>query len=129
MIFFQTSYHVKTQQGGYKMQILGNILYNFLIAFGIMIGASLFVGIGALINNQPPLKTMLDVAQGMKIWAVAAAIGGTFTTFEIFESGLFKGDMKSIVKQVFFIVSALLGANIGYKVIQLLERCGELWLS
>ncbi|TCK98688.1 sporulation protein YtrH [Natranaerovirga hydrolytica] len=109
--------------------ILSNILYNFLIAFGMILGASVFSGFGAILNNQPPLKTMLDVAQGIKIWAVAAAIGGTFTSFEIFESSILKGELRSIVKQVLIIVSALVGANFGFKVVQLLERCGHFWLN
>ncbi|MFW6029193.1 MAG: YtrH family sporulation protein [Halanaerobiales bacterium] len=107
--------------------LIGSVLYNFLIAFGMIVGACLFAGIGAIVNNQPPLKTMLDIAGGVKIWAIAAAIGGTFSSFEILESGLFKGDMKSLVKQALYILAAILGANIGFKVIQLLERCGQLW--
>ncbi|TCT15551.1 sporulation protein YtrH [Natranaerovirga pectinivora] len=109
--------------------LIANILYNFLIAFGMIIGASLFAGFGAIINNQPPFKTMLDVAQGIKIWAVAAAIGGTFTSFEIIGSSLFKGEMRSIAKQVVFIIAALLGANLGFSVIKLFERCGSFWFS
>jgi len=31
-----------------------NIIYNFLIAFGVIVGASLFAGLGALINDHPP---------------------------------------------------------------------------
>ncbi len=39
---------------------ISNMLYSFLIEFGVMVGACSFAGIGAIINNHPPLKTMLD---------------------------------------------------------------------
>lgn len=47
---------------------LGNLLYNFLIAFGVVVGASLCAGIGAIINNHPPIKTMLNISSAIKIW-------------------------------------------------------------
>lgn len=106
---------------------INNILYSFLIAFGVVVGASVFAGIGALINDQPPLKTMLDLAGSIKIWAVAVALGGTFSSFEIIEKGLLKGEIKSIIKQAAYILMALIGANTGAGFIKLIQRCGDLW--
>ena len=76
-----------------------NVIYNFLISFGVIIGASLLAGIAALINDHPPLKTMFNIAGSIKIWAVAVALGGTFSSFEIIEKGIFKGEIRSIIKQ------------------------------
>ena len=109
------------------ISFIQNLLYTFLIAFGIIIGGSLFAGIGAIINNRPPLKTMLDISASLKIWAVAASLGGTFSSFEIIEKGLLKGDFKSLLKQATYIVIALIGSNLGYSLIRLLEKCGSLW--
>jgi hypothetical protein len=106
---------------------LNNILYSFLIAFGIVTGASIFAGIGAIINNHPPLRTMINLAGSVKIWAVAAALGGTFSSFEIFEKGLFNGEIKSIIKQMAYILMALLGANLGYGLMRFIQWCGDLW--
>ncbi|MDK2800302.1 MAG: hypothetical protein PWP27_697 [Clostridiales bacterium] len=108
---------------------INNLIYNFLIAFGVIIGASSFAGIGALINDQPPLKTMFDVARSIKIWAVAVALGGTFSSFQVIEDGLFKGEIKSVIKQMAYIVTAFIGANVGYSVIKLIQRCGEVWMK
>lgn len=101
-----------------------NSIYSFLVAFGIVIGAGIFAGIGAIINNDPPLRTMLNLASSVKIWAVAAALGGTFSSFEIFEKGLFNGEVKSIIKQMVYILTALIGANLGYGFIRLIQWCG-----
>ncbi|NLP27306.1 MAG: sporulation protein [Clostridia bacterium] len=106
---------------------ISNIIYSFFISFGVVLGACTFAGIGAVINNHPPLKTMFDLGASVKIWAVATALGGTFSSFELLEGGLFRGEVKLAIKQVLYILSALIGANFGFNLIKLLEKCGEIW--
>lgn len=106
-----------------------NLLYNFLIAFGVIVGASAFAGLGAVINNHPPLKTMINVAGTIKIWAVAVALGGTLTSFEAIDQGLWKGELRAVIKQVAYILIALIGANVGYSLIKLIQRCKWLWID
>lgn len=108
-------------------EFLNNTIYNFLIAFGVITGASLFAGVAALVNDHPPLKTMLDIADSIKIWAVAVALGGTFSSFEIIEKGLLNGEVKSIIKQAIYVVMAVIGANAGFNFVKLISRCGEVW--
>jgi len=103
------------------------IVHNFLIAFGVVIGASVFSGIAAIITNQPPLKAMLGISSSIKIWAMAIALGDTFSSFAVIEKGIFKGEYKSIIKQAIYVMTALLGANLGYSFIKLIQRCGEIW--
>jgi len=103
------------------------LINNFLIAFGVVIGASVFAGIGALITDHPPLKTMLDLAGSIKIWAMAVALGDTFSSFAVIEKGLFQGEFRSIIKQAISVLTAIFGANMGYFFIKLIHRCGELW--
>ncbi len=106
-----------------------NVTHIFFIAFGVVTGASIFAGIGAIVTDHPPLKTMLEIGGSIKIWALVAALGGTFSSFEIIDKGLFEGEFKSIIKQAIYVVSALVGANIGYSVIRLIQRCGAIWGS
>ena len=103
------------------------ILQNFLIAFGVVIGASLFSGLGAIITYNPPFKVMTEVAGSIKIWAIAASLGGTFSSFAMIEKGLFEGEIKTLIKQAFYILISLTGANVGYEFIRLLQRCGAIW--
>lgn len=103
------------------------MIRNFLIAFGVVIGASVFAGIAAIITNRPPLKSMLDLAGSIKIWAMAVALGDTFSSFAVIEKGLFEGEFKSIVKQAIYVLTAILGASAGYSVMKLIHRCGEIW--
>jgi len=105
--------------------LFNNMVNNFLISFGVVVGASIFGGIGAVLTNDPPLKAMLDIASSIKIWAVAVTLGGTFSSFAAIEKGLFEGEFKSILKQAIYVLSALLGANTGYNAIKLIQRCSE----
>lgn len=104
-----------------------SIVQNFLVAVGVVIGASLFAGLGAVITNQPPGRVMLDVANSIKIWAIAASLGGTFSSFAVIEKGIFEGEIKTLIKQAFYILISLTGANTGYELIKLLQRCGIIW--
>ena len=104
-----------------------SIIQNFLIAFGVVIGASLFSGLGAIITNNPPYKVMVEVANTVKIWAIAASLGGTFSSFTVIEKGIFDGEIRTLIKQALYVIISLTGANIGYEFIKLLQRCGVLW--
>ncbi len=104
-----------------------SIIQNFLIAFGVVVGASLFSGVGAIITDHPPYKVMVQVASSIKIWAIAASLGGTFSSFTVIEKGIFDGELKTLAKQAIYILISLSGANIGYEFIKLLQRCDVIW--
>ncbi len=92
----------------------------FFTSLGVMLG-SVFIGsLAALLVQQAPVAVMLNLARDIKIWAIAAAIGGTFSTLEIFDSGLFSGEVKAVIKQILYIISALAGAQTGYYLIMAL---------
>ncbi|MDD2553193.1 MAG: YtrH family sporulation protein [Desulfotomaculaceae bacterium] len=94
-----------------------NLILIFFTAMGILLGATLVGSLAAVIVREPPLGTMLRLAREMKIWAVVAAIGGTFSTIEILESGILKGEIIAVLKQIFFIVSAMAGTHLGYLIV------------
>jgi len=93
------------------------IVLIFFTALGVMLGSAMVGSLAAVIVREPPVAVMLKLARDMKIWAIAAAIGGTFYTFEIFDSGLFSGEIRALVKQIMYIISALAGTQFGYYLI------------
>ena len=120
--------YMKAYLVGDKMpDLFAGMVHNFLVAFGVIVGASVFAGVGAVIINRPPLRTMLEIARSLKIWAMAVALGGTFSSYAAIEKGIFAGEFRSTVKQAIYVLTALSGANFGYMVIRLIQRCGELW--
>jgi len=58
------------------------IVLIFFTALGVMLGSAMVGSLAAVIVREPPVAVMLKLARDMKIWAIAAAIGGTFYTFE-----------------------------------------------
>jgi len=89
----------------------------FCTSLGVVIGASLIGSLATIITGNPPIKTMLKVASDIRIWAIAAGIGGTFTTLEILQTGLFEGHFTVVIKQLLYLVAAFFGAQVGYSII------------
>ncbi|ASS92145.1 MAG: sporulation protein [Bacillaceae bacterium] len=89
----------------------------YFIALGVIFGGSLIGGIGAYITGDAPLTSIFRMANKLKIWALVAAIGGTFDAFYSFERGIFEGATKDIVKQILLIISAMGGSQTGWLLI------------
>ncbi|WLR44171.1 YtrH family sporulation protein [Bacillus carboniphilus] len=97
-------------------------IHSFFIALGVILGGALIGGIGAYLTGDPPLSFMFRFANRLKIWALVAAIGGTFDAFSNFERGLFQGASKDLFKQFLVIVSAMGGAQTGWMIIAWLTQ-------
>jgi len=90
-----------------------NLIMSYFLAFGVVIGGSLFGGIGAFLTHQAPILTMKQLSNDIKIWALVVSLGGTFDSFRTFESGIFDGNFSGIVRQLLMIISGLVGAYSG----------------
>ncbi len=97
---------------------LSKSVLDFFIAFGIVIGGSLLGGIGAVVSLQPPTLTMLEVADRIKIWALAAAVGGTMDPLRVIESNVIGGDLSPAIKQILYLAFAFLGAHMGSELVK-----------
>ncbi|WNF36042.1 YtrH family sporulation protein [Bacillaceae bacterium IKA-2] len=99
-------------------EFIATLVMNFFVAFGVVIGGAIVGGIGAFLIGKPPLSTINDLATGLKIWALVAAIGGTFDAIYSIERGIYDGSHIDIVKTLFMIFVALSGAHSGGVIIQ-----------
>lgn len=108
------------------LKLLCNLLYNFSIALGVLLGGSLFGGLAALVTGGQPLKTMVTLSEQIKIWAIAVALGGTFSSFQMLDLGFFKGEFRAVIKQVLYILSSFFGAHVGYLIIFYIEKSGRI---
>lgn len=87
-------------------------LFNcYFIALGVVMGGSLIGGIGSFLAGDPPLTSIGRIAKSIRIWAIVAAIGGTFDAITNFEKGIFEGSTIDIIKQLGLIVSAMGGVQ------------------
>jgi hypothetical protein len=98
------------------------LIISFFVAFGVILGGALIGGIGAFLVNQPPMHKINALSDSLKIWALVAAIGGTFDTFTNLERGFFEGTHLILIKQLIFILSAMAGAQSGAMILQWLTQ-------
>ncbi|MGI9862003.1 YtrH family sporulation protein [Moorella naiadis] len=94
------------------------LLLIFFTALGVVLGAAIIGSLAAVLVGQPPLRTMTRLALEIKIWAIAAAMGGTFNAIEILGQGIMEGQLRILLKQLLFIIIAFAGAQVGYWLIQ-----------
>ncbi|MBA4601590.1 YtrH family sporulation protein [Thermoactinomyces mirandus] len=97
---------------------------DFLIALGVVLGGVILGGLGAFITDEYPMFKMMRLAEQLKIWAMVAAIGGTFDTIKNFEITILGGQLNLAFQQIVFIVSAFLGAHTGTVLVRWLIQGG-----
>lgn len=98
------------------------LVHAFFIALGVVLGGSTVGALGTLITGGMPMTTMGILAERLKLWAMVAALGGTFATLKTLESGLLGGQMTTVARQIAFLLSAFLGAHTGYLILATLVR-------
>ncbi len=103
-------------------KFLADLVLSFAVAFGVVLGGALSGSLASLLTDGFPLETMQTLAERLKVWAAVAAIGGTFFLIRTIESSLFEGQMRTLIKQVLFILSAFLGAQFAFILIREIAR-------
>lgn len=95
---------------------------SYFIALGVILGGSLIGGIASFLTGHPPLTTVYRLSSALRIWAIVAAIGGTFDTVYSFERGILNAETRDLFKQFLLILSALGGAQTGALIINWLTQ-------
>jgi len=60
----------------------------FAVAFGIVLGGAVLGGTAELLTGHYPAQSMGLLADRLKIWAAAAALGGSLLNLKSLEAGL-----------------------------------------
>jgi len=105
-------------------QLLSKMTQDFLVAFGVVLGAAMMSGIHAVLTLHSPSTDMLKMASSIKIWAVVVAIGGSIDPFRVIESNFMNGYISPAVKQILLMISAFLGAHLGTELIRWMSGGG-----
>ncbi|WP_187118820.1 YtrH family sporulation protein [Bacillus marasmi] len=117
-------YYVEIK-GGFTLKeatFFHSFLESYFIALGVILGGSIIGGIATFLTGNPPLTAIYRLSNLLRIWAIVAAIGGTFDTVYSFERGLLQGETKDLFKQFLLILSALGGAQTGALLIKWLTQ-------
>jgi hypothetical protein len=107
------------------MNFTDRLVFIFCTSLGIILGGALVGSLSTIITGEQPYFTMRKLAEDMKIWAVVAAIGGSFSSFEALGSGLFSGEIRLLAKQFFYVISSFAGAELGIYLIYTLTGSGN----
>lgn len=83
----------------------------FFIAFGVIIGGAIIGSMGSFATGDAPFTSMNRIAKSLRIWAIVAAIGGTFDAIANFEKGILDGSTFDLFKQIMLILSAMGGVK------------------
>lgn len=99
-------------------RFISSVIHCYFIALGVIMGGSIIGSIGAFATGDAPLTSMGRIAKGLRIWAIVAAIGGTFDAIANFEKGIFEGSTIDIVKQILLIMTAMAGVQTSLVIIE-----------
>lgn len=92
-------------------RFFATFIHCFFIAFGVIIGGAIIGSIGSFLTGDAPLTAMNRISQSLRIWAIVAAIGGTFDAIANFQKGFLDGSTMDLFKQTMFILSAMIGVK------------------
>jgi hypothetical protein len=99
-------------------RFFSSMIQCYFIALGVILGGSLIGSIGSFAVGEPPLTMMGRIAKGLRIWAIVAAIGGTFDAISNFEKGIYDGSTIDVIKQILYIISAMGGVQTALMVLE-----------
>jgi hypothetical protein len=102
--------------------VIRTFAFPFFTAIGIELGGPLVGAVPAMFFCGRPFKTAIELAEDLKIWAMAMAIGGSFTVLEALETGLVHRQINQVVKQGTAVIGAFAGAQVGFWIIKSLTR-------
>lgn len=101
------------------MYILTNLILDFFVSMGMVVGGSLLGGLAtAITHTRPPMTTMVTLAEQLKIWALVSTLGGTMDTLRVIESSVLGLKLKPILLQFTYLTAAFIGCQIGYVLIR-----------
>jgi len=100
---------------------LVNLILDFCVSLGMVVGGSILGGMGAFIMHKPPMLMMIRLSDQLKIWAMVSALGGTMDTLRVISTGFIYLQLDPIARQFCYLIAAFVGCQVGALMIQ--------WLS
>lgn len=99
-------------------RLLPEVTLIFAVAFGVDLGGALLGALAALLTGGYPAQTAVDIGDRLKLWAAAAALGGSLLNFKSIEVGLTRWQPTLILREFGYLGLAFAGAFSAYFVVQ-----------
>lgn len=98
-------------------EVVKGLMMPFCIALGVVLGGTVIGALSSLVGPESPFYRMERLAEDIKLWAVVVALGGTWPTLQAMDSGLFRGDIVTLARQLAMIMAGFSGAQVGYWIV------------
>jgi hypothetical protein len=98
--------------------LMGKLLSNFLVALGVTVGGTLSGAAASLLMGGHPMDRLRFLSDEMRLWGILVAVSGSFEPLRGIERGLFAGQVREFARQVLFLLVAMVGAHVGYLLLQ-----------
>jgi hypothetical protein len=105
-------------------RISSDLVETFAIAFGVVLGGSFLAALAALFTSGYPTETLLELADRLKVWGMAAAIGGTLRDLRHLEEGILRLEPRLLAKELVLMTSAFAGSVAAYYLLLFVLRGG-----
>ncbi|GAB3065199.1 sporulation membrane protein YtrH [Virgibacillus ainsalahensis] len=92
-------------------RFFATFIHCYFIAFGVIVGGAIIGSIGEFATGNAPMTSIGRIAKNLRIWAIVAAIGGTFDAIANLEKGFLDGSTIDLFKQALLILSAMGGVK------------------
>lgn len=99
-------------------EFLSQLLVDFFVAMGMVVGGSLLGGIGYVFTHNYPMSNMWLLAERLKIWAMVSTLGGTMDTLRAIETGVLGANFHVLGKQFTYLTAAFFGCQVGFWLIK-----------
>lgn len=98
--------------------LVSKLLSSFLVALGVTLAGSLSGAAASAFTGGHPIDRLRYLADEMRLWGILVAVSGSFEPLRGIEQGLFAGQVRLLIRQVLSLLIAMLGANLGYYLLQ-----------
>ena len=95
-----------------------NLVIDLFVSMGMVVGGALLGGLGAVLRHSPPMATMLNLADQLKVWALVSTLGGTMDTLRVIETGVLGGQLLPVGRQFAYLIAAFIGSQVGFLLIR-----------
>lgn len=98
--------------------MIGKVIGIFMIALGVTLAGSLSGAAASLLVGGHPMDRLRFLSDEMRLWGILVAVSGSFEPLRNLEQGLFAGQLWVLMRQILFILVAMVGGHVGYVLLQ-----------
>jgi hypothetical protein len=81
-------------------RLVPELVETFAVSFGVVLGGALLGALASLLAGGYPARTAVALADRLKVWGAAAALGGTLVNWRNLETGLLRWQVHLLLREL-----------------------------